>query len=544
MARNRPPFISSRLTHFGAPTGGWNSYANVTQMDPTDAFQLDNMFPETTYVRLRHGSQLYAQLSGTPGPVKSLFSWSSVTGDKLLAAYNGSIWDLSGASMGGTPANWDHVNWDNFTWSGLAGTSIASGFTSDIWQGVNFATISTPIGQYWIGVNGTGKQWIYNGTTFVAGVNTLGPSAAPAPDSNKFSCITDYQGRLFFTTDDNLFLYYLNAPGIYQGELHAINLGQLLPKGGAIACMATWTRDNGAGGMDDVLVIVSTHGEVLCYLGTNPDDLSMWNFLGRYQVGRPVSGHRQLVKLGPDLMLICEDGFQAMAKYLALGTSQALTTAISRKIGNAVTQAVSSNKDLFGWEAILWPTRNALLVNVPQPALPEQQFVVNTITGSWCRFLGLNAYCWCVVDKNIYFGSINGMVIQADIGADDQGQPISYEMVTSFQLPGGTAQVKRATMVRPYFMADGPSMPTLDVNVDYNVQSVGSPITFSGQTTQWDNFNWDQANWNGDLVAQTNWYSVQGLGNSFAVHLSGKAKALTLNLLAFDLAFESGSGMV
>ena len=50
MARNRPPMISSRISHFGAPTGGWNSYANVTQMEPTEAFQLDNLFPETTYV--------------------------------------------------------------------------------------------------------------------------------------------------------------------------------------------------------------------------------------------------------------------------------------------------------------------------------------------------------------------------------------------------------------------------------------------------------------------------------------------------------------
>ena len=539
MARNRPPMISSRISHFGAPTGGWNSYANVTQMEPTEAFQLDNLFPETTYVRLRHGSQAYAQIPGTAGQVKSLFCYSSAAGDFLLSGYNGQIWNLSG----GLPSDWDTVNWDQFNWDSVSVmSSIASGFTSDVWQGVNFATIG---GQFWVGVNGTGNQWVFNGSTFVVGVNTYGPSGSAPPSTSTFSSICDYQGRLFFTCDDNLYLYYLKDVGTYQGELHGINMGAFLPLGGKIACIGTWTRDNGAGGMDDVLVVVSTHGEVLCYLGTNPDDLTMWNFLGRYQVGRPVGGHRQLVRLGPDLMLICEDGFQPLSKYLALGTSQALATAISRKIGNAVSQAVALGKDLFGWEAVLWPHRNALIVNVPQGTpSSNQQYVVNTITGSWCRFLGLSAYCWCVVGNGIFFGSDNGMVITADSGADDQGKPIHYEMVTSFQLAGGAAAVKRATMVRPYFIADGPTIPALDVNVDYNVMPVGSPISFQGSPTKWDQFNWDQANWSGDLVAQTNWYSVQGIGNSFAVHLSGMAKALTLQLLAFDLAFETGSGLV
>jgi hypothetical protein len=45
-------------------------------------------------------------------------------------------------------------------------------------------------------------------------------------------------------------------------------------------------------------------------------------------------------------------------------------------------------------------------------------------------------------------------------------------------------------------------------------------------------------------VPRKDWYSVNGIGNSFSVHLSGQAKANTFQVLAFDLAYEAGMAVV
>lgn len=511
------PLVTANIAHFGAPTGGWNSYDNITAMQPTDAVRLDNLFPETTYVRLRRGSTLYGQVGGIgTTPVRSLMTYSSATTQKLLAAVGGTIADMS---------------------AGGSGTSVAGGFTSDVWQYTNF---STPGGQFLVAVNGTAKQWTYDGTTWGAAVNTLGTGV---PDNNQFAMVVAFQQRLFFCAPNSLYLYYLPVT-VLQGELHAIDLGAFLPLGGAIADIGTWTRDNGFGGMDDLLVIVTTRGEALVYQGINPDDAAAWSMTGRFVIGEPVAGHRALVRLGPDMMLICQDGFQAMAKYLSLGESQALTTAISSKIGNAVSQAVKANKGGAGWEAILYPANNSMIVNVPQAGGGFQQYAVNTITGAWCRFIGLEAWCWTLFEDHLYFGGENGTVVQADSGSTDQGAPIQFDMVTSFQVPGNVAQIKRATMCRPFIIANGYSQPKMDVNVDYNVAAVSSQLLSVTTATQWDQFDWDQANWAAQDIVQNQWYSVDGLGTAFAVHMSGQAETLSLKVLALDLTYETGIGFI
>jgi hypothetical protein len=503
------------ISHWGAPTGGLNSVDNVAAMAPTDAVRLDNVVCETTYLRLRRGSTLYANIS-RPGPVRSLMVWGGPTTQKLLAASGGTVADIS---IPATPV------------------SLGDAFTSDIWQSTNFAT---PGGQFLVAVNGTAQQWTYDGTTFAAAANTFGPGA---PTSSKFACVAAYQQRLYFAASDSLWLYYLPV-NVLQGALHAIDLGSFLAFGGAIADIGTWTRDNAYGGSDDLLVIVTTHGEALVYQGIDPDTAGGFVLAGRFVIGEPVGGHRALCRLGPDMMLICQDGFQAMANYLALGESKALTSALSRKIGNAVSQAVKANKPGFGWEAILHSANNIMIVNIPQAGGGFYQYVVNTITGAWSRFVGLNAQCWAIFAGKLFFGDLAGDVVQADFGNDDQGVPIAYDIVTSFQVLGQNAHQKRATMCRPYLIATGSPNPTMDVNVDFNISPVTSAVTTTSSGALWNQAKWNEANWSSEPAPQSQWFSVDGIGTTFAIRMSGVAQSATLQILAWDLAFETGVGFV
>lgn len=484
-------------------------------MPVTDAVRMDNFFPETSYLRLRRGSQTFCTISTTQ-PVQSLMTYSNASGQKLIAATNGNLYDVTT----GTPA------------------SILSGVTSNLWEYTNFAT---PGGQFWVGVNGDAHQWTWNGTgSATAATNT---SDTTSNLSDTYSMICAFQSRLFFCGPDNLVLNYLPV-GVFQGEMHGIDLGSYFVRGGQIAFLGTWTRDDSTLGMNDLLVIGTTLGELLVYRGVDPDDPSNWFMVGRFEVGLPVAGHRQLCRLGPDMMLICQDGFQSIANYLAMGQSKALSAAISQKIGNVVSQAVKSNIGLSGWCAMLYSENNALIVNVPMTSGGAQQYVVNTITGAWCRFIGLNATCWVQFAGGLYFGAANGAVIQGDIGGTDNGVPIAFDLITAFQVFGNDMHQKRVTMARPYLIIAGQWNPVMDVQVDYTLSGVTSPLMPSGGGTFWDQFNWDQANWGSTGAPQHLWYSVQGIGNSFALRLSGTAVSASLQLLAFDVAYEAGMGFV
>lgn len=483
---------------FPSPTGGWNSIDNIAAMPPEDAVSLINLFPEPTYVRLRGGNSPYVSMGGSP--VKTLMKYNNATfGDWLLAAANNSVYDVT-SFHSGTPS------------------TVATGTFSDTWEWVNY---STPGGQFLVAVNGDTSYSIFNGAWSAASV-TWDTGVTPS----SFTMITSYAQRLFFADDQTLLLYYLPV-NVYQGQISAIDLGAFLPLGGSVAFLGTWTRDNASQGMNDMLVVGTTEGEVLVYQGTNPDDASAWNMVGRFEMGHPVSGHRQLCKFGPDMVLISDDGVQSLANYLAMGVSKALTTQISRKIGNAVTQVIKQNRTLEGWDLALNPANNQLIVNVPQQAAGTfEQYVVNTITGAWCRFQGINAYSWIIFGDALFWGADNGTVMWGDKGPDDNGQPIVFDMVTAFQRPQGNPMKKRATMCQPFITinAGSPAMQ-LDVNVNYVVQGVTSPIKPA------DVQNYD-------------WFSVEGLGSAFAVHLSGSASGVDMSIEGFDLAYESGAGFV
>lgn len=530
----RQPKVVSRVQHFAAPTGGLNSYDNVAMMPPTDAVMLDNLFPETTYIRLRRGSTpLFQDLNNTfSGPVRSLMTYSgSQTGDVL---YGAGMLTGGGAMIvrfgPGQPAG-------------------QGGFQGDQWQSVNFAT---PGGQWIVAVNGVDNApspiWTNNGgTNWTSQPITWGPSGSPAPASN-FSSIASFNQRLFFAGDQNLYLYWLPVT-VFAGEVHGQDLGQYFTRGGNIVSISTWTRDNSFDGMTDMLVVATNKGEVITFTGVDPDDPSNWYMAGHFYCGGLPIGHRQMVRMGPDMMMICQDGFQSLANYLAFGQSKALTTAISRKIGNAVSQALKTAGTLFGWDCIFYPANNALIVNVPQPAAQPVQYVVNTITGAWCRFLGLNAYCWALYAGGIYFGT-QGAVMQADTGTTDAvgntgtTAPISYEMVSSFQMLGQIPNQKRATMARPFLVTTGPLAPAMDVNTDYTVDPVTSPIAEPVSGANWNEVNWNQFEWSSEPQVTRNWFSVDGIGTAFALHLTGVTSAEVLQLLAYDIAYEPAIGVV
>lgn len=505
--------VPARPMVFPSPVGGWNALDSYDAMPATDAIILDNIFPETSYARLRHGSQIFCA-TGQTAPVQTLMEWTGGANSKLLAATGGTIQDVTT----GTAA------------------ALGTGFHSDVWSFTNFETLA---GQFIIAANASGLDTpqVYNGATLVPAAITGVPPAT-------LSQALVYGSRVFYVQNNTLSVWYAPA-GDFQGALTQFDFGQLCRRGGAIASISSWTRDDASGSPNELFVMVTTKGEALIYSGVNPSDATTWQMVGRFLLGEPVSGPRCIMRLGADMILICEDGVQPLANYLQSGQSKTQAIALSRKIGNAVTAAVRSGKALAGWQGLLYPQGNAIYINVPQGNGVFYQFVINTITGSWCRYLNWNAWCWSLFNARPYFGDGAGNVWQADVGPSDAGADIVGEYLSAFQYAGGARSlIKRFTTAKPNLIVNGSLSYYLGIETDFAVlneqETLSSNLTGPGLI--WGTSLWGAAVWGSSLPAtpQRRWSTVSGLGYSAAVHFKVSTGTIMVQLNGTDVLYEQG----
>jgi len=501
--------MASSVASLPSPTGGWNTRDPFDRMPPEDAIQLDNFFPDTGFVQLRRGHIEHCD-TGETDPVGTLFSYTGGGDDTLLAAVAGDIVDVTTS----TPA------------------SLATGYNSDVWSWTNHSAGGTP---RLIACNDSGMDvpFVYDGAT-------VAPVVVTGVTDTDLSQVLLHAQRVFYVERNSLSVWYTTA-GAFQGALTEFDFGPFCRKGGTINAIGSWTRDNGAGGSDDLFTVVTTEGEVLLYAGTDPA-AGIWELQGVFANGKPIPGPRCLVKTGPDLVLICADGFQPLSEYLVYGSTRAIDTSLARKIGNAAQAAVAEFGSLAGWQGLIYGEASQLIVNVPQSSTLVYQYVANTTTGAWCRFIGQNAFCWAVLGGKIYFGAADGMVCEAWTGPADITADIVGSLIGSYQYVGGPGAQKRFVMCRPVIQTNGPITYSLGVSVDYSTLQT-LPTISSNDTSGglWDAGLWDSALWSTQsLTVQKNWAGVSGIGYSVAVQLKVSTHTLLMRINSFDLMHERG----
>ena len=105
----------------------------------------------------------------------------------------------------------------------------------------------------------------------------------------------------------------------------------------------------------------------------------------------------------------------------------------------------------------------------------QDQFVMNTLTGAWCQFTGINANCWEILNDVPYFGGNDGNVYQWDYGAGDYidslDYPITATVQTAFNYFESRGHLKRWTMVRPILTTDGSVTPGVGLNIDFGTDA-------------------------------------------------------------------------
>jgi hypothetical protein len=503
-----------------ASTKGWIANQAISEMDPQGAVVMDNWFPRSDSQWIRNGTVPFAQTAET-GPVQTLMSYVSGASSNIFACVSGKIYDV-------TPG-------------GSIAAPVLTGFTNNLWQYINFATAG---GLFLVAVNGQDPAQNFNGTVWATTPAITGPS-----NPNALVQVWNYKQRLWFVEAGTQNAWYLAAASI-GGAATSFPLGSLLSMGGSLIAGGTWTHDAGFG-PQDYCAFLSSEGECLIYSGNDPTTPTGFTMVGRFVIGRPI-GRRCLLRSGADLVINCSDGIMPLSKAIAYDRASASAQAFTWNIQEAFSTSYSTYGGNTGWEIMTYPKGNMAIVNIPTATgISAIQYVMNTLTGAWCRFTGINACTWTVRKDDLFFGGAKGNVLQADSGSADYNgtayNPINAQWISAFNDLGMKGIKKNSLLGRPVFIVPPPIQPGVGVCADYNLNPVQATQQSSSLNLPlWDVALWDVALWPAASQTQANWQKVSGFGYQIAatVGINSLPSAPTIKtvvrLTEMNILFEPG----
>jgi len=586
MLLSQPKKFTASTASLPAPIGGWNARDSLANMQPTDAVQLINFFPTPTSVSLRKG---YAKAStGITGKVNSLMNYAVKTGgNKLFAAAGTSIYDASTdpatvVYTGITVDKLQHVNtsntagnflvacngtdatmvYDGTRWFSIATTTTASTISTITYVGTT-ATLTTATAHNLvtgnrITVSGASPA-DYNGTFVITrtGANTLTYTMATTPatnatvvgsyttigitgvDSSTFISVNLFKSRLYFTQKNTLKCWYLDVNSI-GGAANALDFGSIARNGGYLQAMGTWTLDAGQGA-DDYAVFVTNMGETIVYNGTDPTSATTWALKGVWQLGQTFN-RRCFFKWSGDLLLLTQDGLVPLASALQSSRLDPRVN-LTDKIYYAVSEAATNYYNNFGWQINYFASENMLILSIPTDTGMEQ-YVMHTITKSWARFTGIEAYCWEVSGSaSMYFGG-DGYVGLFYTSNSDNGSNIQATAQQAYSYFDSPGQLKRFTMVRPILQTNN-GIPTLaaGISTDFDTQTQFGTLSFNPAIVKggiWNTSVWDDALWSAGDVTTKVWQGVSGLGFAGSINLAIASQGIDLKWASTDYVMEKG----
>ena len=511
----RPKRRSAQSITVTAPVGGWNAVNSLASMEVNEAVIIDNWYCLPTELQLRRGYTPWA--TGLDGNVNSFITYDAPDGTaKFFAATDtGKIYNVSV--------------------EGAVGAAVVTGLTNGKFHSAQFANSG---GNFTTAVNGADSLLLYNGTTVypVTGVST--PYAITGVSTSLLNDVVTHKRRMWFSEKGSLRGWYLDTDAV-AGVASMFDFGPLFAMGGSIAKLTTWTLDAGSG-MDDYFVVITTAGEIAVYTGTNPDDAATWSLSGVYYVGSPI-GALSTCKYAGDVLFLNKDGLIPLSQCL-MSSRVSTRMAITNKIQRQISQDTIEYGAKFGWQVIINPPLNMLLINVPNNLGIYYQYVMNTITGAWSRFTNINTTCWTFMNESLYFGG-NGTVSKFWDGKSDNGVPIESDLLPAFSAFGNQVQIKKFSMTRISMGADARFSFNNKINLEFDkVTSPNYPqLSPPAGLTNWDAAIWDSNSWAGDITPFFQWQMAAGMGYYATMRLKTVSTAADVRFYSIDYVYEAGS---
>lgn len=511
---------TAQIVSLPAPIGGWNIRDPLPLMEQKYAPICDNVFCLPSALQVRKGYTQWATFTGT---AETVFDYDGLTtgSERLFAAVSNagtySVYDVSA--------------------SGAVGAAVITGLSNARFKHTHFATSG---GQFTYIVNGADAPYLYDGTTWQAVTGASVPYAITGVTTSLLKDVISHKRRLWFVEKSTLSCWYLPTDSI-AGAAVKFDFGPIFSRGGYIVKIDTWTLDAGYG-VDDYFVIFTSSGEVGVYRGTDPASASTWALTGIFYIGSP-TGEGKTCKYGGDLLIVNKDGIAQMSKSLMssrVSTQLQMTDKIQPQLASDTSEFASN----YGWDLLLYPPQNMLLVNIPINSTDSYQYVMNTISGGWARWKNIPAKSWYFANENLYFGA-SGFVGKMWNGNSDNGSNITWEVLPAFNNFGKEASLKKFNMARLIFGYTSGHTYGTRMELDFNLLSspVTMPLYVTAPAGTYGTSTYGSAVYGGDVTIKREWRNAYGLGFWGSLHIKGYTTLSDVYLYAIDLNLESGGNI-
>lgn len=500
-----------------APILGWRVSDNIAAMPPESAYQCDNFFPLQTGVRVRGGSRRHARVHASDA-VTSMFGYVSGNIKKFFAATATSIFEVTTVADNNVPPSADV-------------TGQTSGYYST-------AQFSNDAGEWLYAVNGDDDPQIYDGSAFQQVTDVSTPIAMSG--ATNLSFVWKYRNRLFFAKKNSMSIFYLPEVNAVGGTLDEFPMSGVFQKGGYVLFGGTWSVDTGDG-MDDKWFAITTEGEVAVYEGNNPGDADAWSLVGRYDISPPL-GSRAMWQVGGDVQIGTINGIVTLSQALATDEIKLEIVSASAAIDPEWRREAARRRQL-PWEMMKWPTKGMGVVSLPSFSNEVPRcYVVNLKTQAWARYTGWDTRCMVIHDEQLYFGTSDGRILQAEVGGLDDDALYTCALVFAPNHLGSPGRYKTLYLARGVFLSNHSYEARLSASSDYVIELPTAPNavdipTISGvfDTAQWDVDVFDQESASASAVSEWQAIGLSGFVLSPQVQITiGSTGTPSIELVALD----------
>jgi hypothetical protein len=456
-----------------APTDGINGLDPATELGPRDALYAYNVVSDERGVRARTGWREYTiGLTGTfSSEVKTTLSFhgSAVANSRLFQTTDKGIWrvDTGTATLVYSFATIS----PNGGWGVAAAVVTTAGhflLYADEVNGLHYYSESTGAWAAYATGSGTGQ---------VTGVD---PTAVVS--------VTVWKNRVWLTERNTAKAYYLDAGAVF-GTATAFNFGQRFKHGGSLIGLFNWSV-NAGDGLDTQLVAISTGGDVVIYVGTDPASSTTFGLKGVWFVGAVPAGRTIATDVGGDLLIISALGVVPLSR-LILGDPDKMQYATARvsSLFSRLANVAIGNR---GWAIHTHPTDNAMMVLIPEVAGDETtQLTCSLSTRGWSKYRDLPILSAAVWSGELYFGTADGRccrnvghVDAVPLDDSSTGEAIQWSILMAYR---GDASMKQVQGVRPIVLAqEGNPAVEVTVRYDFDLTEPDEPTEGAGAAGEWD----------------------------------------------------------
>ena len=188
----------------------------------------------------------------------------------------------------------------------------------------------------------------------------------------------------------------------FAGNFTKFPVGLVGTFGGNLIMISTLNIDGGEG-VDDLLALIMSSGEVLIYSGSDPS-ASNFALVGTYRIAEPVNEKRAIAKLGGDVIVMTKEGYLPLSQVVRQDIVGNKAAAISEKIRGTAINQVKTTGSSTGWQIFVSPDGDKVYFNYPTgDRLIRLTSTFNPIIRAWCCLKTCRLMCGANMTATLFW---------------------------------------------------------------------------------------------------------------------------------------------